>query len=371
MRPIALLLLVTAVLMAVPALPQEGGAEVKVARTKELAFQDAKLLTELYQKYKAAFEGIYGGVSVSETSLEGMLKRCQDDYAKIQNLEENVLPQLRPELARIFEVWGKPPTEEERQANDFDEAQYAFANSGDIEWNMKMTAADKDVAAARDLPEEFGNAGSRFSDLARMLHNVQKTRRANGTYLADYAKNGYSPEMIKFYTEGIRVAKMKEAKTVLQWAVKFDPTNTYATDRLATIDADIAALAKTIEGDIDARKWAGHAEGAPNCDTAALEFIRSHPNWGRNENGTKVLCVAVRGDWVPAERDLFGRIISWGLPVHVAITRPDYQKLNRARVYQLTLITRVGAPSPPKAPPFVNYWVGDSWFIRPAALPKQ
>jgi hypothetical protein len=371
MRATTVLLLIAVALITAPALPQGDEVPAKQERTKDQAFHDAKLLTDLYAKHKDAFQGIYGGVSVGETTLKQTLALCERDYAKILGLEKDVLPELRPELGRILDLWGKPPTEEERQAEDFDEAEYAFAHSGKIEWAMKMTAANNDVAAARDLPEEFGNVSTYFSRLTRMLSDVGQTRRANGQYLANMVKNGYSPDMIKFYMEGIRVDKLKEAKTILGWALKFDPSNAFAVDRMATIDADIAALAKQIEGDIDARKWAGNADGAPGCGPVGLDFLRSHPNWGKNENGTKVLAVAVRGGWVPGERDIFGRIISWGLPVHVAVSRPDFQAKNRARVYELTLITRQGAPSPPKAPPFASYWVGDSWLIRPAAVPRQ
>ncbi len=346
----------------------DDGEQAK--RTKEQAALDAKLLATLQETYQAAFGEITGGVTVHETSLEGTLAKCQESYDKILAVEAEAVPKLQPDLARIFEAWAKPPTEEQLAEAGFDWSQHVLQQSSDVEWNMKMAAANNDVAAARDLPEEFDNIGTAFSRLSTMVRNVGQTRQANGEYLANQVQTLYSPDMIKFYVEGIRVDKMKEAKRCLEWALKFDPNNKYATDRMATIDADIAALAKAVEADIDARKWAGNADGAPAHGQAALEFLRNHENWGRHENGTAVLAVAVRGDWVPGERDFLGRIISWGLPIQVAVTRPDIKAQNRARVYELTLITRQGAPSPARKPPFVNYWVGESWFIRPTALPK-
>jgi len=371
MRLPTVLLLLMAAVICVPGMAQDAEEKPAQERTKEQAHHDAKLLTELYDKHNEAFEGIYGGVSVSETSIEGTLRLCEEHYAKIQTLEATVLPEIQPELARILELWGKTPAEEEAKSADFDGVQYALEQGSEIEWNMKMTASGDDAAAARDLPEEFSRVSTRFGDLARMLGNVEKTRKSNAEYLVDSVKNLYSPEMIAFHVEDIRVGKLKEAKTLLEWALKFDAGNEFANDRLATIDADIDALAKAIEDAIDARKWAGNADGTPGHVQAALEFFRNHPNWGKNEKATEVLAVCVRGDWVPGERDLFGRVISWGLPVHLAITKPEYKEKNRARVYELTVITQQGAPSPAKAPPFAGYWVGDSWYIRPSEVPSQ
>lgn len=340
-------------------------------RTKEQAAQDAKLLTTLEQTHQAALDAVTGGVTIHETSLERIIAQCQESYDVILGLEADAIPKVQPELARIFEVWAKPPTDEQMAEADYDAARYVLQQSSEIEWNMKMAATNQDATAARNLPEEFDKVSNAFRRLSNMVANVDKTRQANAEYLAGMVQTLYSPDMIKFYVEGIRVDKMKEAKTLLGWTLKFDPNNEFATGRMATIDADIAALAKAVEADIDARKWAGHADGAPAYSREAVEFLRNHANWGKNENGTRVLAVAVRGDWVAGDRDILGRVISWGLPVHVAVTWPDIQQKNRARVYELTLITRQGAPSPPQKPPFANYWVGESWYIRPAAVPQQ
>jgi hypothetical protein len=263
MRLTTVLLLLMAAAMPMPSVAQDTEKKPAPERTKEQAYHDAKLLSELYDKHNEAFEGIYGGVSVSETSVEATLKLCEEHYAKIQNLEESVLPEIQPELARILELWGKPPDEEEAKSEDFDDLQYALGQGGEIEWNMKMTASGEDVQAARDLPEEFSHVSTRFIDLTRMLGNVEKTRESNAEYLADLVKNVYSPDIIEFYVEDIRVDKLKEAKTLLEWALKFDAGNEFANDRMATIDADIDALAKAIEAAIDARKWAGTCAGRP------------------------------------------------------------------------------------------------------------
>jgi len=188
-------------------------------------------------------------------------------------------------------------------------------------------------------------------------------------------KNTYGD--IGFFVEDIRVPKLQEAKTLLEWALKFDPDNAYANARIATIDAEIAELAKQIDAETDARTWAGNVDDFPGPGStgdlakAALEYLRADRDWGKNENGTEVLAVCVRGGWQPADRDVFGRIVSWRLPIHVAATRPALKERGLARVYELSAVAQEGAPgAAKKAPPFAGYWVGDSWNIRLNKVPQ-
>jgi hypothetical protein len=318
---------------------------------------------------------------VHETTVAGTLKLCEESLPKLQNLEQNALPELGPVLARMMKLWGKPGAEEAARAKaDFDDAQFAFTQSGEIEWNMKMAAADNDVRAARDLPAEFDGLGTRYSDLARMLSNVRKTRAANAVYLVNDVKD--QPE-ITFFVQEKRVAIMTEWKTLLEWALKFDPTNAYANTRLATIGVEIASLQQAVEEEIDEKKWAGQMADFPGpgsvakLSQVAMEFFRKDKKWGnqgddpeKNEDGTvrqgvEIVAVVVRGPWQVAETDLFGRVISWRLPIHLAVTKPDLKAKNIARVYELSMVTVQGAPyRVAKAPPFDGCWVGNSWMMR-------
>lgn len=367
---IACQLLALLAIGAAPSLAQDAEAPA-LQPTKEQAQKDALAIQELYKKHAEAFRGVEGGTSVHETTLEGTLKKCEEQLPKLQNLEQTALPEIEPVLARVIQLWTKAGAEEAARAEEgFDPAEFAFQQSGDIEWNMKMAAANNDVAAARDLPEEFGSISTRFSDLARMLSNVQKTRAANAEYLANDVKN--QPE-ITFFVQDKRVAIMTEWKTVLQWALKFDQTNEYANARLATIGTEIAGLEKAVEKEIDEKQWAGHVGEFPGPGSVAelaaagAECIRKDKGW----QGVEIVAVAVRGSWQVAETDLFGRVISWRLPVHLAITNPDLKGKNIARVYELSLVTVQGAPgNVPKAPPFDGCWVGDSWMMRLNKVPQ-
>jgi hypothetical protein len=356
-------------------------APPKLEPTKEQARTDALAIQSLHQKHAEAFRGIEGGVSVHETTVAGTLKLCEESLAKLQNLEQNALPEIGPVLARVTALWAKPGAEEAARAKpDFDDAQFAFQQSGEIEWNMKMAAAGNDISAARDLPAEFDGLGTRYSDLARLLSNLRKTRVANAAYLVTDVKD--QPE-ITFFVQDKRVAMMTEWKTLLEWALKFDPTDAYANTRLATIGAEIASLQQAVEKEIDEKEWAGQLAdfagpgSVAKLSQVAMEFLRKDKKWGnqgddpeKNEDGTvrqgvAIVAVVVRGPWQVAETDLFGRVLSWRLPIHVAVTKPDLKARNIARVYELSMVTRQGAPyRVAKAPPFDGCWVGDSWMMR-------
>lgn len=351
--------------------------------TKEQAGVDARAIQELYDKHKEAFEGVYGGISVSETTPEGTLQLCETELAKLEALATTVLPEIEPVLARVTELWAKPGAEAEARAEEgFEVAEFAFQQSGEIEWNMKMAAADNDVVAARDLPEEFDDVGTRYSNLVRMVSNVDKTRRANAEYLATWVRN--QPE-ITFFVQDKRVEIMTQWQTFLQWSLKFDSTNAYANQRLATIATEIADLQKALEAEIDEKEWQGHVDDFPGPGSvselaaAAKEYFRQDRDWGRQGEdvpeedrgkGVEVLAVSVRGPWQVAETDIFGRVTCWRLPIHLAVTKAADRARNVARVYELSACAQVGAPGQArKAPPFDGFWVGHSWMMRLNKVP--
>ena len=130
--------------------------------------------------------------------------------------------------------------------------------------------------------------------------------------------------------------------------------------------------------DIDARKWAGDITGfdgpgkTNEISRAALEYIRKEPAWNPPGKGVEILAVAVRGPWDVGARDLLGRDIQWRIPVHVAITNKEMKRDNIVRVYELSLLTQEGRPDRvDKKPPFVEYWVGNSWNMRLKKVPSQ
>jgi len=319
---------------------------------REDALKDAEAMEALCNEFGSAFRGIDGSEMVRETTEEGMLAKCEKSLAQLEAVEKDVLPKLQPPMAGFATKYLPEDTEMENPA--------AIA--------MAVTNRFFDLGVKpRDLDRDVGDC---FSDLYQGMANVVKSRKASAVYLGDYVKDMPDPS---FYVEDKRAQIMGTWKTILQWAVKFDPDNEYANARIATIDGEIDAVATALEADIDAKTWAGHMAGFPGpgevgaLASTAVEYLRNDRDWGKAEKPSEVLAVAVTGPWEVAETNILGQILSWRLPVHVAVTKPELKERGVARVYELSMVGKIGAG---KAPPFDGFWVGDSWMMRLSKVPE-
>lgn len=323
--------------------------------TPEQVAADIDKLIELSGKYGDKLATFTGGAMVHETSEEGMITEAEKLLANLAAVEADAVPAVQPLLAEIVERYGAA----QDQAEDNWEIKTEVAVDNRF-WELK--------AAKRD-------DGSRaFNQLFKGLNKVGRTRRASAEYLVTHVKS--MPE-ITFFSPDVRVKQAEKWKALLTRAVQLDPNNAEAHAQAALIDQVIAMAAKSIEQEADATVWPGHvAEFAGPGTTSglaqsAVEYFTAEKTWGGGERKIKVLAVAVRGDWQPAETNIFGRVIQWRLPILLAVTTPEYQAKNMARVYELSVLAKLGAPgAAPKAPPFEGFWVGNSKMIRPAKLPK-
>lgn len=316
-------------------------AAAPTAPTAEQAQADANQLRELYAAHRQAFAGIDGDIAVRETTVPAMLEKCAKVCAQIERLEQDVLPVIQPVLARLTETYGK--------------------TGSALEWAMKQ-------AGATDL--DF--VATRFDQLSRLLTDLQATRRASAQFLAGHVQDR---PPYTFYPEDRRLTELQEIKTILHWAVKLDPKQPYANQRLAQMDREIAEMVAATQAEIDEREWRPSVDDFPGPGTvaeltrAALEYFRNDEQWGKSEKQKlEILAASVRGPWAVAETDIFGRVTQWRLPIHLAMTKPDYREQGLARVYELSVVARAGEPGRAvQAPPFEGFWVGESWMIR---LPK-
>jgi hypothetical protein len=307
---------------------------------------DSDKLLALYKDHWSKFAGIDGENAVHETNEEYMLQKCAKLEGKLKVLDTEVLPVVQPFLAEVGAKYG-----------------WKYA---DFEWELKQLKV-----------AEYDEAGDAFDNLTRGIANVGKTRVASAEYLANYVKSMPDPS---FFVPDVRVKQLQQWKVFLQYALKFDPTNAYANERLAKMDREIADCQKNIDKEIDAKSWAGHVADFAGPGTAtelarvAMDYFRKDKGWGKQgENvpeaergkGLEIVAVAVRGPWQVAETDIFGRVITYRLPIHLAVTQPSDKSRNIARVYELSCITQEAAPGQAKqAPPFDGFWVGNSWMMR-------
>jgi len=296
---------------------------------------DGERLIALCEEHCEAFDLIHG----NSMYYGGGADQAREVLKTLQEVEQNVLPEVQPVLVRFVESYG-------------------------------TTAMEVSNYFHRAGIELDGNVGNRFDDLYRGVTNVEKSRRASAEGIARRADMDLGG--MDRYGPDIRLRKMREAKELLLIGQQMDPANADINAMLATIDADISDAAEAMEKEIDDATWAGNIASfnGPGTTVAlaksAVEFFRSHPNWtGDSSKGVEILDVAVRGEWAVAETDVFGRPISWRLPIHLAITDAELRSAGLARVYELSVVTRQGNPgATAKAPPFGGYWVGNSWKMR-------
>jgi len=295
---------------------------------------DAEQLLDLCQQYCRSFDLIHG----NSMYYGGGVDDARQALTTIEEAEREALPAVQPILAVFADNYG----------------------------TTSMEVSNTFHKLGIELDQNIGN---RFDELYRGVSNVDKSRKASAEGIVNRTK--MDTGNMERYTPEIRVRKMKQAKELLVIGQKLDPSNADINAMLATVDADIASLAEAVEQEIDAATWAGNTGSfagpgsTRELAAAALDFFRSHPNWGgKTDKKVEVLAVAVRGDWDVAETDIFGRVVSWRLPVHLAITNSDLEGKGLARVYELSAVTRQGNPgATTKAPPFGAYWVGNSWMM--------
>ncbi len=324
-------------------LETEPVADVQPAVAEALAIEEDVLA--LHAKYKDRFEGVYGSTMINESLLEAQFKQGRNALAQLEALESEVVPTIQPVLAVIVEKYGDNPM-------DIDNSLFALGLKND---------------------HFFGGA---FRDLYSGLENIRKSRQATGQDMAGRA--GQTMSGIAGYSEEIRLQKLGEAREQLLLGQAFDPANAKINQLLGEMDILHADISARIEADVDARTWAGDVKDFPGPGSpdelarAAREFFRAHPSWNPSGKGVEVLAVAPRGPWAVATSDIFGRVLQWRLPIHVAITNMEMKAGNIARVYELSILTNQGVPgNEDKKPPFVEYWVGNSWNMRLDNVPAQ
>ncbi|MBU1108742.1 MAG: hypothetical protein KKB51_18850 [Candidatus Riflebacteria bacterium] len=129
----------------------------------------------------------------------------------------------------------------------------------------------------------------------------------------------------------------------------------------ASIASQLAEDIKKFEEKVDQRNWpAGKGSAADRA--GALEYFKN--TWGKDEKQKyTVLGTVITGEWSVQKKDLLGKPVMYGLPVLLAVQKPEDKTHGLARVYILTVRTPESA-SAQMAPPFDSDTVGDCYYIR-------
>jgi len=295
---------------------------------------DAELITVLHKKYYGAFEKIHGGSLVYSMNID----EAQQALALVAEAKKTI-PLFASDIGRLAEQYGKSSM---NIYNTFHKGGYTLENGED----------------------------QKLSQLIEVITKIKKSRQASAVTLAGNAKvllSAFNNQL-----NDARIKRMGEAKNLLLVGQQFDPKNTQIIQMLAEIDGQMEQVADKMTTMIDAAIWADNVTGfAGPGDVAVLaaearKYFENDRAWGgKKDSQIQILDVCIRGPWKIAETDVFGRVISWRLPIHVAVTDKKLKPRNMARVYDLSILALQGpAGKAPKKPPFDGFWVGDSWMMR-------
>ncbi len=217
-----------------------------------------------------------------------------------------------------------------------------------------------------------------WEKLKECIGLVAQTRKAMGEDLlkrADHTKGNVK----NFTADFSRVERYEEVLSWLQLAARFDPENARAQADLQSFPAWRDADWKEFGRQIDGRKFPGPVQGAPG-NAAALaaagkQWFAQSDEWGRRDQNPRakdkaprrVVTVVVTGPWSVQATNILGKPTMYGVPAKLVVALDREKDLDVYRVYDLTLRTaeHEGVKA---APPFDSVTVGNSGYVRPAAV---
>lgn len=320
-------------------LEQQAAAAAAVAEADKAAAMDvyaknAEQMLALYDRYYASFEKIHGGTLIYGMNME----QVEAAIALVEQAEKTI-PEFSGELGHLADTYG--------------------TTSGDIYNHFH----------AKGFTLKHGEE-IKMERMLQAVENVGKSRKASADTLAEYASallGAFDQQL-----NDTRIKRMEQAKQFLLAGQRMDGGNKKVRTMLAQIDDQMADVAEKMEAQINAATWKDNIRNFPgpgkvkSLAAEAKRYFENDRDWGKKPGKqVEILAVSVRGPWKVAETDMFGRVIQWRLPIHVAVTDEKLRPRNIARVYDLSIVALEGAPGKAlKAPPFDGYWVGDSWMMR-------
>jgi hypothetical protein len=215
-----------------------------------------------------------------------------------------------------------------------------------------------------------GSPDNKLAELIVAGANIGATRTATSEYLAGSAEQSMGAWADQL--TDAQLERLHKAKELLAVAAQIDPNSEKVRNLLVQMDEKILQFVDKMEATINSNSWQGDVTDFSGPGTikelaaSAKKYFVEDRDWGgRKDRKIEILAVAVRGPWQVAERDIFGRVIRWRLPIHVAVTDEQLKPRNIARVYDLSIVAMQGSPDKaPQAPPWDGFWVGDNYMMR-------
>lgn len=255
----------------------------------------------------------------------------------------------------------------------FEKEDLAQANALLESFSAKYGATDEEIRKRIDDPA----AARTFANLKEGIANVAKTRTAMAEDLA--ARTAQRIQGMDNAHDFSRLERHAEARAWMKMAQDFDAGNAKVKELAASLEQQLEADAKKLDGKIAGRKWPGNAANAPDdagkLAATALEYFRNSIDWGRRDQNAEAkdtqprvpLAVAVTGPWSVQARNIVGEPTMYGLPILLAVQVPAEKDRDLARVFVLTMRTSEER-NVKMEPPFESVTVGDSYYMRASAV---
>ncbi len=227
--------------------------------------------------------------------------------------------------------------------------------------------------------EELGlgyDTGDELQSIVERLELLENgPRELAMACLQQLEDTGVNQTLIRDLHEFYKLEAIREARTLLDVCPRMAPGDARIERRVARLRPRVEETLAVFEEEerrlLASRDWNGGvgslSSGNPQqLAQVGLRFLRGLPDWGGNrERGTQVLVVSITRDWFPAERNLLGQVTKWALGVNVAV-RDNTTRDEVVNVYDISLVTT----GPEKNGSFGGVWVGESWRLLRAKLPR-
>lgn len=206
------------------------------------------------------------------------------------------------------------------------------------------------------------------------LENLPKARDATVELLL----KGYQNELEDidgFYAPAQAAENLAAMADDVALAVQIAPENEALNALNASMAERKAAFIEKQQAKIDAGTWPQRSAfdgpgSAAAIEKAAMEMLRNDKAWGKNpKRPQEILAVVVQGPWQEAEWNLLGQVVSWRVPMKVAITDAKLKPQGVAQVFDISMVTPAGAAGRAPGLPFDGAWVGGNYYMRIAKLP--
>jgi hypothetical protein len=311
-----------------------GEKKAAAAAQSEEVNADVKALRDVYEGVRPVFDRAMGTVIHYND-----LKTVEALIAQIEGFEKNKLAKVKEKTEVFAAKYGSTSGEIDKKAD-----------------SMGYTGQ--------------GRASFPYTAMVEGLENVKKTRVVMADDLIRRAGDKKDSARLSDFS------RSRNHKAVRDWAemaARFDPENPRVKEFVAGLDAWIEEDMRSLNAKIDKASWPSRASNAPKdhekLTKVAFDFLQGESDKlaAKDKDGRKMLGVVITGPWTVFKVNLLKEPIQYGLPIVGAVQLDSEKAMNAARVYALTLLTQE-FKGVAKAPPFIGSAVGNSYYIRPAAV---